>query len=308
MEMGIGSERIMYPELWQPETMKEAREIAAYVSPHYQWAAGTTLLRTQWEMGTAPVPKHLISLTNIQEMNGCTFEGDGIRIGGLMKLKECAAQEEVRVHAPLLGQAIDVISAPSIRNLATLGGNVVSGVGDSIPVLLVYEADLRWMTDTGLMEKKLTEWLGEWRRGQRSADHFLTDIWIPLPELKQEEGGCTLAFFKKIGRREAFTPALVTIAFYGILNSQGEWTSLAMAAGGGSGSAMRLVQTEKWLREFPVSRLSFSELVKKVQDEFATISDVFAADSYRKQTAAGLFASELWKELRSAGYSVQLHS
>lgn len=306
--MGIGSERIMYPELWQPETMKEAKEIAAYVSPHYQWAAGTTLLRTQWEMGTAPLPKHLISLTNIREMNGCNLEEDGMRIGALMKLKECAAYERALVHVPLLSQAIDVISAPSIRNLATLGGNVVSGVGDSIPVLLVYEASLRWMTDTGLMEKRLTEWLGEWRRGQRSADHFLTDIWIPLPVLKQEEEGCTLAFFKKIGRREAFTPALVTIAFHGILNSQGEWTSLAMAAGGGAGTAMRLMQTEKWLCEFPVNRLSFSELVKKVQDEFVAMSDMFATDSYRKQTAAGLFASELWKELRAAGYSVKPHS
>ncbi|GIP42675.1 putative xanthine dehydrogenase subunit C [Paenibacillus sp. J45TS6] len=304
MNMGIGSERVVYPELWQPESMEEARKIANNVSPHYQWAAGTTLLRTQWEMGTAPVPKHLISLANIRELNACTAEEDGLRIGALMKLNACAAFERIQSHFPILSQAIDVISAPSIRNLATLGGNIVSGVGDSIPVLLVYEASLRWMTDKGLMEKKLTEWLEEWRRGQRSADHFLTEIWIPLPEPKPEEERHTVSFFKKIGRREAFTPALVTIAFHGTLNSQGEWSSLAMAAGGGSGTAMRLIETEKWIREFPVSGLPLSELMKRVQDEFVTISDVFATGSYRKQAAAGLFASELWKSMRTVRNSV----
>lgn len=304
MNMGIGPERIMYPELWQPENMEEARKIVENVSSHYQWAAGTTLLRTQWEMGTAPVPKHLISLANIRELSECTANEDGLCIGALMRLNTCAALESIQNHFPLLSQAIDVISAPSIRNLATLGGNIVSGVGDSIPVLLVYEASLRWMTETGFTEKKLTEWLGEWRRGQRSADHFLTEIRIPLPEPKPEEESHTVSFFKKIGRREAFTPALVTIAFHGTLNSQGEWSSLAMAAGGGSGTAMRLFQTEKWIRQFPVSRLPLSELMKQVQDEFLTISDVFATDAYRKQAAAGLFASELWKEMRSAGYSV----
>lgn len=302
--MGLGPERIMYPELWRPESMEEAREIVNYVSPHYQWAAGTTLLRTQWEMGTVPVPKHLISLTNIRELNKCTEEKDGLCIGALMKLKDCASHERIQTHFPLLSQAIEVISAPSIRNLATIGGNVVSGVGDSIPALLVYEASLRWMTDTGFAEKKLTEWLGESRMGQRNADDFLTDIQIPLPEPKREERDHTLSFFRKIGRREAFTPALVTIAFHGALNAKGEWTSLAMAAGGGSGTAMRLIQTEKWIRQFPVHGLSMSELMKRVQDEFVTYSDVFATDSYRKQAAAGLFASELWKEMRSAGGSV----
>ncbi len=304
MNMGIGPERIVYPELWQPESMEEARKIADHVAPHYQWAAGTTLLRTQWEMGTAPVPKHLISLAKIQELNACTAEEDGLRIGALMKLNACAALESVRTHFPLLSQAIDVISAPSIRSLATLGGNIVSGVGDSIPVLLVYEASLRWMTDTGLAETKLTDWLVEWRRGQRNADHFLIEIWIPLPEQKPEEGSHTVSFFRKIGRREAFTPALVTIAFQGTVNAQGEWTSLAMAAGGGAGTAMRLLETEQWIRQFPVSSLPLSELMKQVQDEFVTISDAFAAESYRKQAAAGLFASELWKSMRSARYSV----
>ncbi|WP_454191619.1 FAD binding domain-containing protein [Paenibacillus sp. Marseille-Q7038] len=302
--MGIGSERIMYPVLWQPESMEEARKIVENVSPHYQWAAGTTLLRTQWEMGTVPVPKHLISLASIRELNTCTTKENELCIGALMRLNACAALERIQTQFPLLSQAIDVISAPSIRNLATLGGNIVSGVGDSIPVLLVYEASLRWMTDTGLTEKKLTECLEEWRRGQRSADHFLTEIRIPLSKPAPEEGSHTLSFFKKLGRREAFTPALVTIAFHGTMNSQGEWSSLAMAAGGGSGTAMRLVQTEKWIRQFPVGRLSLSELMKQVQDEFVTISDVFATDTYRKQAAAGLFASELWKGMRSAGYSV----
>lgn len=293
--MGTGLEHIAYPKLWQPENLEEAREIVNRVSPYYQWAAGTTLLRTQWEMGTAPMPKHLISLMRIQELRECTEEEGALHIGALTKLSSCANDEMVKMYFPLLIQAVEQISAPPIRNLATLGGNVVSGVGDSIPALLVYEGDLLWMTDQGFIVKKLADWLGEWRAGQRNAADILINIQVPVPCVKLGDGEREISFFRKIGRREAFTPSLVTIAFHGTVNSKGEWTSAKMAAGGGARPGMRLRQSEKLITQSILSELSLNNLAEQIQAEFDTYSDVFASENYRKQTAASLFVSELWR-------------
>ncbi|WP_211748297.1 FAD binding domain-containing protein [Paenibacillus sp. Marseille-Q4541] len=294
----MGTEKIMFPELWLPSNLEEARDIAIRVTPHFGWAAGTTLLRTQWEMGTAPMPRHLISLGQIPDLDTFLEESDRFRIGAFSKLKACADNEVVRNVFPLIGQAIDQISAPSIRNLATLGGNVASGVGDSIPALLVYGGSLQWMTEAGLIEKGLADWLEEWRLGKRDAHEFLTGIYVQIPDSESVANGRMIYFYRKIGRREAFTPSLVTIAFHGKLSKSGEWISLAMAAGGGSGTAMRLTHSENFVRRYPAKELSLTKLTEQIQAEFVTYSDAFASETYRKQTAANLFASELWKELR----------
>ncbi|MFB5265567.1 FAD binding domain-containing protein [Paenibacillus enshidis] len=250
------------------------------------YVAGGTLLRTQWEGETAPLPQQIVSLHGIRDMYGISQEDGILSIGAMTSLAECCRSPLVAANAPLLAEAARQIGAPSIRTTATLGGNIASGVGDSIPALLVLRAQLEWHTEDGTVRIAIEDWLQMVRQGTHCQGLILQRVLIPSPS------GDEVAFFRKIGRREAFTPSLVTVAFMGRPDSIGGWSNVHVAAGGGSGIAMRLACSEVLLHK---GLTDLSLLAKTVKDEFVTFTDAFATAEYRAMTAGNLLAAELYK-------------
>lgn len=293
------------PTVWQPVNLDELQALKNKLSEKYCYAAGATLLRTQWEGGLVPVPENIISLARIQGASGVYVDGEELVIGALTRLSHCATDVLLQ-QLPLLQSAMNAIAAPSIRNMATIGGNIVSGVGDSIPALLVYDAQLYWMTDNGMEMRSLSSWLNGGREGSRNLNDVLVAIRIPLkntslPDANNERTLATreISFYRKLGRRETFTASLVTIAFHGEVGADGRWDKIAIAAGGGSGVAMRLPESEKLLLGVETSVMQASSLAGAVIAEFETYSDAFATEQYRKQTAGNMLGAGLWEALRS---------
>lgn len=69
--------------------------------------------------------KELVFLTRIPELQGIALEGDMLRIGAAVTLTELAESELLRNHFPAAAQAASVVASPQIRNIATLGGNIM---------------------------------------------------------------------------------------------------------------------------------------------------------------------------------------
>ncbi len=65
----------------------------------------------------------VVSLMRIPELRGVS-NGDGLRLGATARLSEIAASGLVRVKFPALAEAVGSISAPVLRNMGTIGGNV----------------------------------------------------------------------------------------------------------------------------------------------------------------------------------------
>jgi carbon-monoxide dehydrogenase medium subunit len=292
------------PTVWQPVNLDELQALKNELSGKYCYAAGATLLRTQWEGGLVPVPEHMISLARIPGASGVYVDGDDLVIGAVTRLSHCATDILLQ-QLPILQSAMNAIAAPSIRNMATIGGNIVSGVGDSIPALLVYDAQLYWMTDNGMEMRSLSSWLNGGREGSRNPNDVLMAIHIPMKhtpllDVASERTFVTreISFYRKLGRRETFTASLVTIAFHGELGADDRWNKIAIAAGGGSGMAMRLTESEQLLLGVEASVMQASSLAATVMAEFETYSDVFATEQYRKQTAGNMLGAGLWEALR----------
>ncbi|MDK8190021.1 FAD binding domain-containing protein [Paenibacillus sp. UMB7766-LJ446] len=293
------------PTVWQPISLDELQSLKSELSGKYCFAAGATLLRTQWESGLIPVPEHMISLARIPGVSGVYVDGDDLVIGALTRLNQCATDIHLQ-QLPLVQSAMNAIAAPSIRNLATIGGNIVSGVGDAIPALLVYDAQLYWMSDHGMEMHSLSSWLNGGRDGSRNPNDVLIAIHIPMkgiPFIDSISEPMSIAreisFYRKLGRRETFTASLVTIAFHGEVGTDGRWNKIAIAAGGGSGMAMRLPESEKLLLGSEVSIMQAPALAAAVVSEFVTYRDAFATEQYRKQTAGNMLGAGLWEALRS---------
>ncbi|GGH49626.1 putative xanthine dehydrogenase subunit C [Paenibacillus silvae] len=296
------------PFVWQPHSLQELQSIREQLQGAWCYTAGATLLRTQWEAELKALSQHLVSLSCIPEMSGITVQGDYIVIGAMTRLKACAASPLVQ-QLSILHEAVLSIAAPSVRNLATIGGNIASGIGDTLPALLVYDAELQWMTCHGMEIQPVTAWLLDGGIRGRSEEDVLVSVHIPKHQ--DREGGSfpsqahsspvparkrEVAFYRKLGRREVFTASLVTVALFGEINLEnGRWERIAIAAGGGSGLAMRLTESEQLLRTGSAEAAQAPMLAAQVMAEFTTYTDAFATEDYRKQAAGNMLGAELWQ-------------
>lgn len=282
------------PSVWLPRDPGEAVKLKEAFGGDAVYVAGSTLLRTQWEAGTASVPAHLIDLASIPGLDRIDEMDGGLVIGSLARLRDCAAHPAAVGKAPLLVSAVKAIAGASVRNQATLGGNVVYRVGDSLPALLALDAELVW--HDGLTEETIGA--AEWLAGTPARPGILTAIRLPYRDSGMTSNIRRWFAFYKVGRREAFVPSLVTVAIDASVGVDGTLADIRIAAGGGQTVPRRLTDAEELL----AGRVPDEGLLQRVYDavleQYVPAPDPFAADSYRKRTAANLIATELWKSLR----------
>ncbi|NOU73925.1 hypothetical protein GC098_21415 [Paenibacillus sp. LMG 31458] len=285
------------PSVWQPTSVAEAMRMKHKWGDDSVLIAGGTWLRTRWENGLSPLPQHLISLGNIPSLSGLTVDSLGhIHIGPALCLADLMKNELVRQRCGLLVQACSEIAAPSVRNLASIGGNVMSRTGDLIPVLLVMDAQI--ICSDGQNERSLA--LAEWLESPISSQNeVMTGIVVPTAAPLKEES--KYEFYLKVGRREAFTPSVVTVAGRLSLGKDGTLTSIAIAAGGGSAVPARFKDQEAAAIGQSLSKELLKYLHKGVFAEFDAVADDYAGVTYRKQTAANLIVSECYKAWQKGG-------
>ena len=85
-------------------------------------AGGTDLLPNMKRR--QQVPKTLMSLRYIEELNRVELNGSGARLGACVTLADIAADKRFRSGLTALAQAASFVATPQIRNMATLGGNL----------------------------------------------------------------------------------------------------------------------------------------------------------------------------------------
>src|SRR3954465_13502250 len=70
-------------------------------------------------------PKRLVSLKGIAGLTGVRSESGGLRIGALTVLDDLAADAALGFEYPAITAAAGRVAGPQIRNVATLGGNLL---------------------------------------------------------------------------------------------------------------------------------------------------------------------------------------
>jgi 4-hydroxybenzoyl-CoA reductase subunit beta len=110
-------------EFRAPRTIEEAERIldgeGAKAMP---LAGGTDLLPNMKRR--QQVPKTLMSLRYIEDLNRVRMEDSASRLGACVTLADIAADVRFRNGLTALAQAASLVATPHIRNMATLGGNL----------------------------------------------------------------------------------------------------------------------------------------------------------------------------------------
>src|ERR1700704_6479379 len=112
--------------------------------------AGGTDVMVQYAAGKLPARK-LISICNLPELRAIEISPEEIRIGAGCTYSELREHEIIAGEFPLLASAARWTGGIANQNRGTPGGNIVnaSPAADSLPALLVYEAELILVSGRG---------------------------------------------------------------------------------------------------------------------------------------------------------------
>jgi 4-hydroxybenzoyl-CoA reductase subunit beta len=108
-----------------PRTVAEAVKIIGDSGPEAQFVAGGTDLYPNMKR-RQQLPKTVISVMRLPELNQISGDGkSGLVIGASMTLTEIVENQSIKRDYPVIAAAARTISTPILRNMGTIGGNLL---------------------------------------------------------------------------------------------------------------------------------------------------------------------------------------
>lgn len=233
--------------------------------------------------------QHLISLEQISSLKEVKLKNNVLSIGALTTLGSYQNNSLIKENV-ILCNALKTIAAPAVRNRGTIGGNVMGGIGDLIPLLLAMEAKLYIQGPNSSIIVDLWDWL---QNKQITGNELLVKIELPV---EVNEKTC-FSFYRKIGRRETFTATILTVSGKIKWDEKGVLNIVRLAVGGGDNEPKRLEKTEQLLNGKTGEEINWKAVYSSITNEFNAVEDSFISSEYRKKIAANLIVAELKSKL-----------
>ncbi len=104
--------------------------------------------------------KELVSIYKLDELRGVSMDDDGtIRILPLTSFSHITKDPIIQKHINVLGEAVDMVGGPQIRNIGTIGGNTCNGVtsADSASTLHAWDAIMEITGPDGVRRTPIKE-------------------------------------------------------------------------------------------------------------------------------------------------------
>lgn len=279
-----------------PINLKEAIDILASAENARIIAGGTDLIP---RMRRGAIQPSLLVDLRLLHLDEIRIDNNRVCIGSCVTHTRIINSDIMNRNYPALVAACREIGSPSIRNRATLGGNLVtaSPAADTAPALLVYEASVLLVGKDAKREVPLYDFFRGPGQTIMKQNELLVEICLPLMP------GNTAAKYLKLGKRRALAISIVNAAVRLTLGEDKNINRACIALGSVAPTPYRAVGAEKIM----VGQMPGDELIVKAAREAgnsaAPISDIRAGAEYRKKMVEVLVRRALthaWSELAEA--------
>ena len=149
--------------------------------PQAQIIAGGTDVLVQMREGKR-AGAELISIFGIDGLRGVSIDGEGnIRIGSLTCFTAITRDPIIQEYINVLGEAVDMVGGPQIRNAGTIGGNTCNGVtsADSASTLFAWDAIVELTGADGVRRVPIQDFYLSAGKVDLRPDEIQTAILIP---------------------------------------------------------------------------------------------------------------------------------
>lgn len=185
----------------------------------------------------------LVDISLLPELKMIERDDTVVRLGAGVTFTQAIESQLLKQVAPFLVEACQGVGSLQIRNLGTLGGNVVNAAAcaDSLPPLVCLEAVAHLRSMQGERRIPVSELIVGPNRSQVRNGELLTHFSFPLPP----EG--VRSAFIKLGRRKVQSISRLSMATMGRTTSQGVVDFVRLTPGAATPRTGRVEQVETML-------------------------------------------------------------
>jgi carbon-monoxide dehydrogenase medium subunit len=230
-------------EVFNPQNKTELATCLPLLKPGAVIAGGCTDLSVRFLK--TPLPNQLLNVSLVSELKGIRFEGGCLHLGAattFTELEETALPDGFTA----LTQAASCIGSKQIRNMATIGGNIMnaSPASDLMPCLFLFGASVEIMKPDGsVYERPIEDTVVGAGKTALVYNAVLTAVKIPVPQA----GGLHSAFVK-LGFRQKVTISRIGIAM-SVYAEGGQLENVRFFMGAVAPVPVRVCEAEKILLE-----------------------------------------------------------
>jgi CO/xanthine dehydrogenase FAD-binding subunit len=276
-------------KLVSPDNLKAVLALMANEPAQWLPIAGGTDVMVLYSAGKLP-NRRLVNLWNIPDLRQIEVLPDRIRIGAASTYTALRRHEIISREFPLLATAASWTGGIANQNRGTLGGNIAnaSPAADSLPSLLVYDAELTLISVRGERRVPYRTFHTGYKKTALAADELIRDISLP------RRFSTYFSYARKVGARNAQAISKVCLAGLGQI-ANGSIREVRLALGSVAPVPLQLNETEQLLTGNKIEASLIDAARKSAMKEIRPIDDIRSTARYRSAVAGNLVAEFLEK-------------
>ena len=264
--------------LYQANSVEEAVALRLE-HPAAQIIAGGSDVLVQMREGKR-AGAELISIYGINALRGVSMEPDGtLRIGSLTSFSHITKDPLIQKYINVLGEAVDQVGGPQIRNIGTIGGNTCNGVtsADSASTLHAWDAVIELTGKNGVRRLPIHDfYIKAGKVDIRGEDgEIQTAVLIP----KESYENCFGHYIKYAMRNAMDIATLGTSVNARLSEDKKTFDRVRIAFGVAGPVPMRAPHAEEFINGKPVTLENIEGFGK------AVLEDIHPRDSWRASKA-----------------------
>lgn len=254
-----------------PTTINDAISLHEKYGEGAKYIAGGTDVMVKIKEGKIS-PQYLISLRHLQGLDHIIYENGELRIGAMVTHRILEVSPIIRKEFPILTDAVENIGSVQIRNVATIGGNIVNAVpsADGAVPLITLGAEVRVIGPKGERIMALEDFfIGPGQTSLKSGEILVE---FRIPKLLSHTGG---AYWKHTRRAAMELPILGVGVLISLDDDMKTYTEARIGLGVVAPTPMRAKNAEAILKGNKMN----DEILKKGGE--AAAQECKARDSIR---------------------------
>ena len=267
--------------------------------PQAQIIAGGSDVLVQMREGKR-AGAELVSIYGLDELRGVVMEEDGtIRIGSLTSFSHITKDPIIQKYINVLGEAVDMVGGPQIRNIGTIGGNTCNGVtsADSASTLFAWDAVMELAGPDGIRRIPIKDFYIKAGKVDLRPGEIQTAILIPREAYEGYEG-----YYIKYAMRNAMDIATLGCSVNVKLSEDKKtFTDVRIAYGVAGPVPMRAVHAEAAGRGLEVTEENIGKIGDTVLEDVTPRDSWRASKAFREHISKLLCKRALREAVRRAG-------
>ncbi len=237
-----------------------------------------------WEM----YEKNAVAVYDNPAMNKITVKNGVFEFGAALTMGDLYRSPEFNKAIPNDGHMFKLLSSTQIRNMSTIGGNLInaSPIGDFTCILLGLDASIVLNKNGKRRTVALNTFYKGYKKMEIKKEEILEKVKFKIPSKN------TTFHFEKVSQRKYLDIATVNFSSSITLDKSKKIKDIHLAVGGVGPIPMYLHTTVKFLKNKEMSSDTIDDAIEVLQNEITPISDTRGSADYKRLVARQLFLAQ----------------